>query len=110
MRKNRIKKLEDASGNILSDSGEIGHAATEYFQHSFIVDQLLDASPIVDLIDLVINDDTNASLCAEYYGKKILDALFQIASLKALGPNGLPACFFQHSWGTLKHIINYAVK
>lgn len=76
--------MEDASGNILSDNAKMGHAAIEYFQHIFIVDQSLDALPIVDLIDHVINDDTNASLCAEFFDKEISDALFQIAPLKAL--------------------------
>jgi len=41
---------------------------------------------------------------------EIGDALFQIGPLKAPGPDGLPARFFQRNWGCLKEDIIYAVK
>ena len=36
-------------------------------------------------------------LCAPFDDKEISDALFQIGPLKAPGPDGLPARFFQRN-------------
>ena len=49
--------------------------------------------------------------CANrFLDTEIGDALFQIGPLKAPGPDGLPARFFQRNWGCLKEDIIYAVK
>ena len=52
----------------------------------------------------------NEDLCRVYSDEEIGDALFQIGPLKAPGPDGLPACFFQRNWGLLKEDIIGAVK
>lgn len=87
----------------------MGRAATSYFQNIFSSDHNLDASPIIDLIEPVISDDSNASLCAEFSDKEISGTIFQIGPSKAPGPYGFPAHFFQHNWGTLKENIISAV-
>jgi hypothetical protein len=52
----------------------------------------------------------NEKLCADFTEKEIGDALFQIGPLKAPGPDGFPARFFQRNWGVLKEEIISAVK
>jgi hypothetical protein len=52
----------------------------------------------------------NEKLCADFTEKEIGDALFQISPLKAPGPDGFPARFFQRNWGVLKEEIISAVK
>ena len=42
--------------------------------------------------------------------EEIGDALFQIGPLKAPGPDGFPARFFQRNWGLVKEDIIRAVK
>ena len=49
-------------------------------------------------------------LCKEFTEKEISDALFQIGPLKAPGPDGFPARFFQRNWGLLKEDMVRAVK
>ena len=49
-------------------------------------------------------------LCKEFSDKEIGDALFQIGPLKAPGPDGFPARFFQRNWGLIKEDIVKAVK
>ncbi|RLM61231.1 hypothetical protein C2845_PM14G08380 [Panicum miliaceum] len=44
----------------------------------------------------------NESLRNEFSEQEIGDALFQIGPLKAPGPDGFPARFFQRKWGLLK--------
>lgn len=51
----------------------------------------------------------NTSLTKEFTEKEISDALFQIGPLKAPGPDGFPARFFQLNWETLKKDVVTAV-
>ena len=50
------------------------------------------------------------SLCSDYSDEEIGTALFQIGPLKAPGPDGLPARFFQRNWGLVKEDVIQAVK
>ena len=42
--------------------------------------------------------------------RKIADALFQIGPLKALGPDGFPARFFQRNWAVMREQVIAGVK
>jgi hypothetical protein len=57
-----------------------------------------------------VSADMNEKLCAEFSDKEIVDALFQIGPLKAPGPDGFLARFFQRNWGILKEEVILAVK
>jgi hypothetical protein len=47
----------------------------------------------------------NDNLCKEFRDEEIGDALFQMGPLKALGPHGFPARFFQRNWEVVKDVI-----
>ena len=57
-----------------------------------------------------VTEEDNIKLCAPFSDKEISDALFQIGPLKAPGPDGFPARFFQKNWATLKDSVIAAVK
>jgi hypothetical protein len=109
-RKNRIKKLRDDRGVWQDDPKVMGKLATDYFHNLLEVDQSLDPTPLVNLFEEKVSPEMNAKLCDEFSEKEISDALFQIGPLKAPGPDGFPARFFQRNWGTLKEEIILAVK
>lgn len=73
---NRINKLGDTQGNIYNDSKEMGQAVTSYFKNIFLVDDTLDATPVIDLFSPIVGQETNEALCAEFIDKEIVDALF----------------------------------
>uniref|UniRef100_A0A8I6X233 Reverse transcriptase domain-containing protein n=1 Tax=Hordeum vulgare subsp. vulgare TaxID=112509 RepID=A0A8I6X233_HORVV len=52
----------------------------------------------------------NASLIKEFSEKEISDALFQIGPLKAPGPDGFPARFFQRNWDIMKKDVIEAIQ
>jgi hypothetical protein len=52
----------------------------------------------------------NEDLCREFTVEEISTALFQIGPLKAPGPDGFPARFFQRNWELLKDDVVKAVK
>lgn len=49
-------------------------------------------------------------LCREFTDDEIANALLQIGPLKAPGPEGFPARFYQRNWSTLKKQVTHAVK
>ena len=109
-RKNKIRELIDSIRVVHSDFSTMGLLANEYFQNIFSADTSLDASPILDLLDSRVSAEDNSKLCKDFSDKEISDALFQIGPLKAPGPDGLPARFFQRNWSTLKEGVLAAVK
>jgi hypothetical protein len=64
---------------------------------------------VVNLFANNINEDVNEQFCKGFTAEEISDALFQIGPLKAPGPDGFPARFFQRNWGVLKDEIVHAV-
>lgn len=51
----------------------------------------------------------NNKLCEEFTEEEISLAMFQIGPLKAPGPDGFPARFYQRNWGAVKQDIVHAV-
>lgn len=46
----------------------------------------------------------------DFTEREISDALFQIGPLKAPGPDGFHACFYQRNWGVIKSDVVSAVQ
>jgi hypothetical protein len=102
------KKLRDDQCVWQDDPKVMGKLATDYFCN--LLDQTLDPTPLINLLEEKVSQEMNAKLCDEFTEKEISDALFQIGPLKAPGPDGFPARFFQMNWTTLKEEIVLAVK
>jgi hypothetical protein len=64
---------------------------------------------VVGLFGEVITEEVNEKLCQQFSEQEISDAIFQIGPLKAHGPDGFPARFYQKNWGVLKQEIIQAV-
>lgn len=84
--------------------------AQEYFESMFAADPNIDPEEVIQLFQAKVTADMNDKLCAPFSDKEISDALFQIGPLKAPGPDGFPARFFQRHWGTLKEEVIEAVR
>ncbi|XP_073363229.1 uncharacterized protein [Aegilops tauschii subsp. strangulata] len=83
---------------------------TSYFADLFSADNSLCADPVIDLINTRVTDHMNDALCVDFSDKEIADALFQIGPLKAPGPDGFPARFFQRNWVVMPDQVITGVK
>ena len=83
--------------------------ATDFFGDLYKRDTSLDPAILLNLLDTVVTEETNESLCRQF-SEEISDALFQIGPLKSPGPDGFPGRFFQHNWAVLKEDVINAVQ
>lgn len=65
---------------------------------------------ILELLQGQVSEAMNGMLIKEFSDEEIGDALFHIAPLKAPGPDGIPACFFQRNWAAMKVEVISVVK
>uniref|UniRef100_A0A8I6X234 Reverse transcriptase domain-containing protein n=1 Tax=Hordeum vulgare subsp. vulgare TaxID=112509 RepID=A0A8I6X234_HORVV len=84
--------------------------AASYFQELYTKDTTLDPSPVLDTVMPRVTTETNEHLLTPFSYLEIADALFQIGPLKAPGPDGFRARFYQRNWGCLKEDIFSAVR
>ena len=84
--------------------------ASQYFSDLFSKDMSINPDDLTNLFDAKITPEMNRDLCRLYIEEEIGNALFQIGPLKAPGPDGFPARFFQRNWGLMKADIITAVQ
>lgn len=109
-RKNKIKGLSREDGSWCSDEKEMQGMAENYFKSVFLKDSSINPIDLVDLFEPKITTNMNEELCKTFSPEEIADALFQIGPLKAPGPDGLSARFFQRNWPLLKEDVIKAVQ
>jgi hypothetical protein len=108
-KKNRIKYLKDQDGVVQDTPTDMERMTRNYFQSVYTRDPTLESAPVVSLFEEKITTQMNEQLCKPFTENEISDALFQIGPLKAPGPDGFPARFFQRNWGVLKDEIIQSV-
>ena len=70
----------------------------------------MEPDDLIHLIEPKISADMNEDLCRAFSPEEISDALFQMGPLKAPGPDGFPARFFQRYWEVVKDDVVAAVQ
>lgn len=83
--------------------------ATDYLQEMFAADPTLNPESVSRLFQAKVTAEMNDLFCADFKDEEIAQALFQIGPLKAPGPDGFPARFYQRNWGIIKEDIISAV-
>ncbi|XP_071676941.1 uncharacterized protein [Lolium perenne] len=97
-RRNKITKLKDVGGAIKMVPSDMERTIMSFFKHLYTRGPTINGVPIIALTQELIDEDMNTKLCKDFSVKEISDALFQIGPLKAPGPDGFPARFYQRNW------------
>lgn len=84
------------------DQEGISQIATDFFRKLHTKEEEVLPREIIDLLDTKVDDEMNQRLTREFTAIEVSDALFQIGPLKAPGPDGFPARFFQRNWDVVK--------
>lgn len=109
-KKNTISKLKDESGVWVDDMDGMKNMATDFFLSLYSEDLTVRPDLLLNFVQSRVTEDMNASLVKEFTDKEIADAMFQIGPLKAPGPNGFLARFFQKNRSIVKEDVIKAVR
>jgi len=107
---NKITKLKNQNNTWCEDPKVLQTMALDFFRDLYSADSNVDPSELTELMNMKITDDMNEALCRSFSVEEISDALFQMGPLKAPGPDGFPARFYQRHLEVLKNDVVAAVQ
>jgi hypothetical protein len=87
---------------ITKDKKEMESLARSFFSDLYKAGPDVNPQALLQLYEPTISLEMNEMLCKEFSEQEIGDALFQMGPLKAPGPDGFPARFFQRNWELMK--------
>jgi hypothetical protein len=108
-KRNFIKKLRDANGNMVEGTENLNPLVSDYFTTLFSSEINRIDPDFLEKITPKVSDDMNERLIAQFTAEDVRKAVFSIGDLKALGPDGLHALFYKKFWNLVGTDITSAV-
>ena len=106
---NRLKEIRREDGTVVEEGEVLTNFVRSFFQDLFTSSNPHRLSELIDKVQLRVTSSMRAILEAEYTREEVKAALDHIGDLKAPGPDGFPARFFQGNWGVMKDEVTDAV-
>jgi hypothetical protein len=110
-RKNKIEAITDSMGTNHTDREKIEQTFLEHFQHLFTSQPTTNVDETTHLVhNKITMDQYNFLLAQDYTAAEITNAIKDMKSLAAPGPDGLPAKFYHTYWDIVgKDVISAAL-
>jgi hypothetical protein len=84
-------------------------AFVNYFSDLFTSNDTGDMEVVLQNLENRVTNEMNCELLKPFVVEEIRMTLFQMGPLKALGPDGFPAGFYQTNWSTMGGNICHAI-
>ena len=101
-KKNKIVSPKDENERVVKRQEDMKKVDCSFFNNLFLQDDSVCPNEIINLMKSKVTAAINESLTKDFSDWEIEKALFQIVPLKAPGPDGFHARFFQRNWKFLK--------
>lgn len=98
---NTIYAITDTEDRLCSSKDEVQLTFVNYFVGLFTSENAGSMVPCLEPISCRVTEDMNRSLLQPFTTEEVRAALFQMAPLKASGPDGFPAEFYQKNWSLM---------
>ena len=106
---NIIAQISDEVEQVWTSPDDIGAAFVGYFQRLFTTEAPTNMQKVLSVVKRKVTPAMNNFLLREFTGEEVNEALNQMASLKAPGPDGFSVCFFQKNWAAVGMEVSQAV-
>ena len=100
-KKNTIKGIQDRDGIYCSDATKISNIFIDYFHDIFTTSNPIRMQQTIEVVRNRITPANHEFLSQEFSDIEVFEAIKQMKSIAAPGPDGLNALFYQSYW----HII-----
>ena len=108
--RNRISGIKNSLGQWGTNQRVIATEVLDFFSKLYSSSNSCQPELALGTIEIVVTDDMNRKLAAEFTECEVHEALSQMAPLKAPGSDGMPPLFFQHFWGLVgKEITSFVL-
>jgi ribonuclease HI len=108
-RVNTIKRVADAEERVWTKEEDIGGAFVSYYKQLFTSEGTEGKDEFLEGMQARVTRSMNAKLIRRFEECEVDRALAQMHPLKSPGPDGFSACFYQHSWSTVRKDVCQAV-
>ncbi|XP_071678431.1 uncharacterized protein [Lolium perenne] len=108
-KRNKIARLKRTDGSFTEDQLELGHMAKDFYKSLYTSEGTSGMEEVLNVVPVTVTAAMNEQLLAAYGDEEIKQALFQMFPLKAPGPDGFPAQFFQKHWDVCGGEVTRAV-
>jgi hypothetical protein len=108
--KNKIEAIADPEGNIHTDKDMIDQIFLNHFQLLFTSQTTTNVAETTQVVQNRLNNDQHNILASDYSEFEVFNAIKDMKSLAAPGPDGLPAKFYHTYWDIVgKEVITTAL-
>jgi hypothetical protein len=97
-RKNKIETIKDQQNVIQTDREKIEEIFLNHFQTLFTSQNPTNITNITQVVSNIINQDNYDHLQKDFTAEEVYQAIKDMKSLAAPGPDGLPARFYHSYW------------
>ncbi|KAK1619202.1 hypothetical protein QYE76_024719 [Lolium multiflorum] len=108
-KRNRISRLRRQDGSFTEDPDELRLMAREFYDTLYTSEQTAGVEEVLDSVRASVSQAMNDQLLVPFEGGEVKAAMFQMFPLKAPGPDGFPAHFFQKHWDLCGEEVTKAV-
>jgi hypothetical protein len=109
-KRNRIERLKRLDGTVTEDSHELSGMARDFYRELYSSEGTTGMPEVLEAVPVSVSHEMNARLIAPFEETEVKTALFQMFPLKAPGPDGYPAQFFQKHWNLCGMVTNVVLQ